>query len=90
MTLLIQLIGAIQLILVLMVIVSVILSYFMDPYHPVRRFLDSIVEPMLAPIRRIVPLVGMLDFSPLILIVLIQLLGNLLTRLLYSIEVKHV
>ncbi len=85
-TLLIQLIGAIQFILVLMILVSVILSYFMDPYHPVRRFLDSIVEPMLAPIRRIVPLVGMLDFSPLILIVLIQLIGNLLTRLLYSLR----
>ena len=84
--LLIQLIGAIQFILVLMVLASVILSYFMDPYHPVRRFLDRIVEPMLAPIRRIVPLVGMLDFSPLILIVLIQLLGNLLTRLLYSLR----
>ncbi len=84
--LLIQLIGAIQFILVLMVLVSVILSYFMDPYHPVRRFLDSIVEPMLAPIRRIVPLVGMLDFSPLILIILIQLIGNLLTRLLYSLR----
>jgi YggT family protein len=69
-----------------MILVSVILSYFLDPYHPVRRFLDSIVEPMLAPIRRIVPLVGMLDFSPLILIVLIQLIGNLLTRLLYSLR----
>jgi YggT family protein len=82
--LLIQLIGAVQFILVLLVLVSVILSYFMDPYHPVRRFLDSIVEPMLAPIRRIVPLVGMLDFSPLVLILLIQLIGNLLTRLLSS------
>lgn len=84
--LLIQLISAIQFILVLMVLVSVILSYFMDPYHPVRRFLDRIVEPMLAPIRRIVPLVGMLDFSPLVLIVLIQLIGNLLTRLLSSLR----
>jgi YggT family protein len=84
--LLIQLISAIQFILVLMVLVSVILSYFMDPYHPVRRFLDSIVEPMLAPIRRIVPLVGMLDFSPLILIVLIQLIGNLLRQLLYNLS----
>lgn len=84
--LLIQLIGAIQFILVLMVLASVILSYFMDPYHPVRRFLDRIVEPMLSPIRRVVPLVGMLDFSPLILIVLIQLIGNLLTRLLISLR----
>ncbi len=84
--LLIQLIGIIQFILVLLVLASVILSYFMDPYHPVRRFVDSIVEPMLAPIRRIVPLVGMLDFSPLVLIILIQLIGNLLTRLLYSLR----
>jgi YggT family protein len=84
--LLIQLVGAIQFILVLVVLVSVILSYFLDPYHPVRRFLDRIVEPMLAPIRRVVPLVGMLDFSPLILIILIQLIGNLLTRLLYSLR----
>jgi YggT family protein len=82
--LLIQLIGALQFILVLMILASVILSYFMAPYHPVRRFLDSIVDPMLAPIRRIVPLVGMLDFSPLVLILLIQLIGNLLTRLLQS------
>ncbi len=85
-SLLIQLISSLQFILVLIVLVSVILSYFMDPYHPVRRFLDRIVEPMLAPIRRIVPLVGMLDFSPLILIILIQLIGNLLIRLLYSLR----
>lgn len=64
--------------LVLLVIVSVILSYFMDPYHPIRRSIDSVVEPMLAPIRRVVPLVGMLDFSPLILIILIQVLSNLI------------
>jgi YggT family protein len=84
--LLIRLIGAVQFILILMVLISVILSYFMDPYHPIRRFLDRIVQPMLAPIRRVVPLVGMLDFSPLVLIILIQLIGNLLTRLLYSLR----
>ncbi len=81
---LIKLIGALQQILILLVILSVILSYFMDPYHPVRRGLDRIVEPMLAPIRRVVPLVGMLDFSPLVLIILIQILGGLLIRLLYT------
>ena len=84
--LLIQLINYLQFILVLVVLVSVILSYFMDPYHPVRRFLDRIVEPMLAPIRRVVPLIGMLDFSPFVLIILIQLIGNLLIRLLISLR----
>lgn len=81
---LVTLISGIQQILVLLIIVSVILSYFMDPYHPIRRGVDRIVEPMLMPIRRVVPLIGMLDISPLILILLIQLVGNLLIRLLIT------
>lgn len=68
---------------VLLVILKIILSYFMDPYHPVRRTLDNLVEPLLAPIRRVVPLVGMFDFSPLILIILVQILSSVLIRLLY-------
>ena len=75
-------ISALSQLLVLLVIVSVILSYFMDPYHPVRRSIDSVVEPMLAPIRKVVPLIGMLDFSPLILIILIQVLANILIAIL--------
>jgi YggT family protein len=81
---LILVINALQQILVLLIIVSVILSYFMDPYHPVRRALNRLVEPLLTPIRRVVPLIGMLDISPLILIILIQVIGNLLRRLLFT------
>ena len=65
----------------LLVVVDVFLSYFMDPYHPVKRFLDRIVEPFLRPIRRFVPPVGMMDFSPLILIVVLQLVGGILLRM---------
>ena len=83
---LIVIISALRQILVLLVIVSVILSYFMDPYHPIRRGVDRLVEPMLMPIRRVVPLIGMIDISPLILILLIQLIGNLLIRLLFTLR----
>lgn len=83
---LITIISALQQILILLVILSVILSYFLDPYHPIRRGLDRIVEPMLNPIRRVVPLVGMLDFSPLVLMILIQIVGSLLVRLLISLS----
>ena len=69
-------------ILELLVIVSVILSYVMEPYHPMRRWVDSIVEPMLLPIRRVVPLIGILDISPLLLIVLIWIVSNLIIKLL--------
>jgi YggT family protein len=79
-------INALSQLLVLLVIVSVILSYFMDPYHPIRRSIDSVVEPMLAPIRRVVPLLGMIDLSPLILIILIQVVSNILIRILLTLR----
>ena len=68
--------------IVLLAIVQVALSYFMSPSHPVRRTIDQIVEPMLAPIRKVVPLMGMFDFSPLILIILVQVLATVLINLL--------
>ena len=53
-----------------------------DPYHPVVQFLYSITEPVLEPIRKLVPpLGGMIDISMIIaffgLIVLEQLLRSL-------------
>lgn len=79
---LVQVVNTFAQILVLVVILHVILSYFMDPYHPVRRGLSSVVEPLLNPIRQIIPPVGMIDFSPLILIVLIQLIKQVIISLL--------
>jgi len=81
-SILIQLISIVAQFIVLLVIVKIILSYFMDPYHPVRRSIDNLVEPMLAPIRRVVPLIGMFDFSPLVLIILVQILSSALIRFL--------
>jgi YggT family protein len=81
---LIQSIEIFSRVLVLLVIAHVILSYFMDPYHPVRAFIDRLVDPLLNPIRRIVPLVGMFDFSAFILIILVQLIAYLLESLLLT------
>jgi len=83
-SILVRLINIISQFLVLLVIVKVILSYFMDPYHPVRQTIDNLVEPLLAPIRKVVPLVGMFDFSPLILIILVQILSSVLISFLYT------
>lgn len=86
MSILIQIINLTSQLLILLVFVSIILSYFMDPYHPLRRGIDNIVEPMLTPIRRIVPFVGMFDFSPMILMILIQLVSRFLIALLLSVR----
>jgi YggT family protein len=68
----------------LLVLVQVILSYFVDPYNPVRQFIDRLVNPLLNPIRRVIPQVGMFDFSPLVLIILLQILDSIFMWLFTS------
>jgi YggT family protein len=80
---LLRLVDLIETLLFLLILAHVILSYFMSPFHPIRRQIDRIVEPMLVPIRRVVPLVGMLDLSPLILLLLLQFAGYFLKRILF-------
>jgi YggT family protein len=67
------------------VLVDVVLSYFMSPYQPVRQALDRIVNPMLAPIRRLLPSAGGIDFSPMVLLIVLVVLENIVSRLLFSI-----
>ena len=68
-------------IVILIIIVQSILTFFMAPYHPVRQTLDRFVGPFLAPIRRFLPPVGGLDFSPLVLIVILEVIDRLLVGL---------
>jgi len=65
-------------ILNLIILADIIVSFFLSPYHVVRATLDRIVNPMLAPIRRVLPQVGMFDFSPIVLILILQVLEYLL------------
>ncbi len=75
-------INTISQIFVWIVIASALLSFFLPPGHPVREALDRIVNPFLNPIRRMMPAIGALDFSPLVLILLIQLIAFILVKLL--------
>lgn len=72
-------------VITILVIAKVILSYFMSPYHPIRETIDRIVNPLLDPIRRVMPSTGMIDFSPLVLLVLMQLLRRFLVSVLIGI-----
>ena len=72
--------------LMIVVIADIVLSYFLSPYHPIRKILDWIVRPMLRPIQKIVPPLGMIDFSPIILIILIQVIETLLIMIFAAIR----
>jgi YggT family protein len=71
-------------VITLLVILHVVLSYFLSPFHPVRAFVDRLIFPLLDPIRRVVPPLGMFDLSPLVLLLLVQLLGSVLINTLLT------
>lgn len=56
-------------VLILMAIISLV-----NPYAPLAPALNQLSDPILAPIRRVIPLVGNFDLSPLIAIIAIQVL----------------
>lgn len=49
-----------------------------DPYNPVVRFLVQVTEPLLVRIRRVVPPMGGLDLSPMLLILAVIFLQQFL------------
>jgi YggT family protein len=64
----------------LVIFARVILSWVnADPYNPIVRFIYNITEPVLAPIRQLLPTerIG-IDFSPFIIILIIQLIQRVL------------
>jgi YggT family protein len=67
--------------LILAILVSSILSWFRpDPRNPFVRVLNAVVEPILHPIRALLPGMGGLDFSPMLAVVILMLLRSLLER----------
>ena len=60
------------------IFIRVILSWFLTRPNTLTIILDKITEPILAPLRRIIPRAGMFDFTPLVAIILLQLIANLL------------
>ena len=58
-----------------------------NAYNPIARSvlraLHGLTEPLLAPIRRMMPALGGLDLSPLIALILIYFLQRLIVRMLF-------
>lgn len=69
------------------VVVSAILSW-VNPYAPIAPVFNQLAEPLLRPFRKLIPLVGGVDLSPLGALLLLQvallLLGNLQNLLLFG------
>ncbi|MDY7077026.1 MAG: YggT family protein [Chloroflexota bacterium] len=53
-----------------------------NPYHPAARFLFQITEPVLAPLRRYVPPVSGIDFTPMVALFILWFVEQLLQTLI--------
>ena len=70
-------------ILSLAIFARVILSWVrLDPHNGIVRFIIEITEPILAPIRRVVPMFGMFDISPIVAILAIEFIQQLINALI--------
>jgi YggT family protein len=67
-------------ILIYAIIARALLSWFIprNSGNRLMMVLDEITEPVIAPIRRVMPRIGMLDLSPLVAIIVLQVVQYLL------------
>jgi YggT family protein len=64
----------------LVVVVAVVLSWVpLDRHNPLAAIVFGLTEPVLEPIRNLLPPMGGLDFSPMVLLMVLQLLRRLLS-----------
>ncbi len=87
MTIAAELIYYIIQVITIAIFARVVLSWFM--ISPRSGFLVSIyqvlfqiTEPILGPLRRIIPTIGMFDISPIVAIIALQIIGEVLIRAL--------
>ena len=67
------------------IIARALLPWFrVSPYHPVMQFLIRITEPLLGPLRRYIPPISGLDFTPMVALILLWALERVIRTLLVS------
>lgn len=71
------------------IIISALISWVSpDPYNPIVRFLYGVTDPVLRPIRRRVGIFGGIDFSPIVVILIIMFIRYFLIRSLIELGFK--
>ena len=87
---LIQIVALLTNVLVMLIIIQFVIGllFAFNVINSSNQFLmavynsiNSLLEPVLGPIRRIMPRTGAIDFSPLVLIILMQIVLIILTNL---------
>ena len=66
-------------ILIFAILIDALISWFpIAPDSPIVRLLDDVTEPILAPLRRVVPRLGMFDITPIVAMFLLEILQSVI------------
>ena len=80
--LLVRFVNYLSLALIIALFGRVLLSWFQvgpqSPLYPVVAIIYQVTEPILAPIRRVLPRFGMLDFSPMVALLILSAIRGFL------------
>ena len=67
----------------LAILIRVIISWLnVNPYNPLVSFIYQITDPILVPLRRIIPPLGMIDITPLVALILLSVIQQVLITFL--------
>jgi YggT family protein len=79
-------VGLLVYVLTTAIFLRAIFSWFVPPGsdNVLMRLLRDITEPILAPLRRVLPTMGMLDLSPFVAMILLQVMGSIVTQTLLA------
>ena len=75
----------------IVIMISVLISWVSpDPFNPIVQFLRSVTDPVFAWVRKHLPfaVIGMVDLSPLVVLVIVQLLQQVLVRSLFDLAFR--
>ena len=86
------LIWVVQSLVIVLFVLSLLISFNVVNTHnefvaAVWRAVNVLLDPLLNPIRRIMPNTGAIDFSPMVLVVILQILGGIVIPRLYTVVV---
>jgi YggT family protein len=86
-TYLIQFVNILVNILLIAIVARALMSWFPmpsqdSPFFLIRQMINQITDPIIEPIRRIMPSMGMLDLSPMVAMILLIVIRSILVAVL--------
>ena len=72
-----------------LVIIRVLLSWVNpDPFNPIVQFLMRTTDPILEPLRRVIPPIGFIDITPVVALLLMKALQVFLVKTLMDLSLR--